>query len=72
MYVDDLLEMLTQPANDGRRKLVENINKFREVLPRFKDLILDRKIISFVETHMTQKLKKVGHALMPALSYSQP
>lgn len=63
MYVDDILQVLPEKPENGRRKLVrllsESTNRLAQDLPSFKDLMQDRKIVSFIEMHQSRALEEV-------------
>lgn len=64
LIVDDIKSMLDQ-ENHPRKVLLEQISRGSDLLiPQladFKDLIRDRKIITFYETEQTRRLEQVGH-----------
>ena len=62
MMTEDMLSMLSQD-NHPRGVLLAQINRSSEYLisqlADFKDLIRDRKIVTFFETQQTRKLQQV-------------
>ncbi|KAH0551496.1 hypothetical protein GP486_007289 [Trichoglossum hirsutum] len=58
LIVNDMESMLDQD-NHPRKALLEQINKGSDLLvPDFKDLIRDRKIVTFYETEQTRRLEQ--------------
>lgn len=64
--VDDIRKMLAEDENHPRHTLLQQINMKSDLLTGqlvdFKNLIRDRKIVSFYETKQTRQLEFVGSA----------
>jgi hypothetical protein len=63
LAVDDMQKMLAGQDNHPRNALLEQIrsksNQLADQLTNFKNLIQDRKVVSFYETGQTRQLKFV-------------
>jgi hypothetical protein len=63
LAVDDMQKMLARQDNHPRNALLEQIrsksNQLADQLTNFKNLIQDRKVVSFYETGQTRQLKFV-------------
>lgn len=63
LVVDDIQKMLAREGNHPRRVLLQQIRKKSDLLAfqlaDFKNLIRDRKIVSFYETGQTKQLEFV-------------
>jgi hypothetical protein len=61
LAVDDMQKMLARQDNHPRNALLEQIrsksNQLADQLTNFKNLIQDRKVVSFYETGQTRQLK---------------
>ena len=60
LVVDDIQQMLTGNGNHPREKLLQQISSRSDLLVHqladFKNLIRDRKVVSFYETEQTRQL----------------
>ena len=67
IMIDDMLRMLGQD-NHPRADLLAQINRSSDYLisqlADFKDLIRDRKIVTFFETQQTRKLEQVRNSML--------
>ena len=67
IMVDDMLRMLGRD-NHPRADLLAQINRSSEYLitqlADFKDLIRDRKIVTFFETQQTRRLEQVRNSMI--------
>ncbi len=65
LVVDDIKRMLAENENHPRHTLLQQINHKSDLLigqlADFKNLIRDRKIVSFYETEQTRQLEFVRH-----------
>jgi hypothetical protein len=68
LIVDDIQKMLEGQGSHPRSQLLQQIRSKSDVLAfhlaDFKNLIRDRKIVSFYETGQTRQLQFVRHASM--------
>lgn len=66
LVIDDIQKMLSGQSNHPRNALLQQISRRLDLLAfqlaDFKNLIRDRKVISFYETEQTRQLEFVRHS----------
>jgi hypothetical protein len=74
LVMDDIQQMLAGDRSHPREQLLQQISSKSDLLIHqladFKNLIRDRKVVSFYETEQTRQLKlvRVGLGLEPAMT----